>query len=155
MNDEKTTLSGLVFYPTSPLPSFKEGTLEMENLPFNKRDRDSNEIDSVLSMKETHYLDLQADLVVLSSCESGIGTLHKGEGMMAINRGFLAAGANNVISTLFKVYDKPSSLLTQYLFEAILDGNGYAQALRLAKLRLIEQPNIDPKSWSGFVLIGE
>ncbi|MFK7904734.1 MAG: CHAT domain-containing protein, partial [Chitinophagales bacterium] len=59
-----------------------------------------------------------------------------------------------VVSTLFKVYDKPSSLLTQYFFEAILEGEEYAAALRTAKLRLMQQPNIDPKSWSGFVLVG-
>ena len=115
---------------------------------------ESTSTDNILSMEETHHLDLQADLVVLSSCESGIGKLHKGEGMMAVNRGFLAAGANNVVSTLFKVYDKPSSLLTQYLFEGILKGESYAAALRLAKLKLMQRPNIDPKSWSGFVLIG-
>ncbi len=74
---------------------------------------------------------------------------------MAVNRGFLYAGAKNVVSTLFKVYDKPSSLLTQYLFELILEGENYAAALRKAKLKLLEQKNVDPKSWSGFVLIGE
>jgi len=179
VNDEKTALSGLVFYPDPPLALPKGGSnseylsqsltqhplnppetsgqvLQRGDLQIpNHKPRISNhQTDSILSMEETHHLDLQADLVVLSSCESGIGTLHKGEGMMAVNRGFLTAGANNVVSTLFKVYDKPSSLLTQYLFEGILDGEEYAAALRLAKLKLMQEPNIDPKSWSGFVLIG-
>ena len=114
----------------------------------------ASKIDSTLSMEETYHLDLQADLVVLSSCESGIGKLVQGEGMMAVNRGFLYAGANQVISTLFKVYDKPSSLLTQYLFEAILEGESYTSALRQAKLRLLEEEKVDVKSWCGFVLIG-
>ena len=80
---------------------------------------------------------------------------------MAVNRGFLYAGAKNVVSTLFKVYDKPSSLLTQYLFEGILEspprelgGKAYAAALRLAKLRLLQLEEVDVKSWCGFVLIG-
>jgi len=164
VNDQKTALSGLVFYPE----------LEKQEVGSKKRDitvdssvstfhssLPTSQVDNVLSMEETHHLELQADLAVLSSCESGIGTLHKGEGMMAVNRGFLAAGTNNVVSTLFKVYDKPSSLLTQYFFEAILNspprnlgGQEYSTALRLAKLRLMQQPNIDPKSWSGFILIG-
>ncbi|MFK7904225.1 MAG: CHAT domain-containing protein, partial [Chitinophagales bacterium] len=166
VNDEKTALSGLVFYPSdrSEQQDERGETGELHNEDDTERGGVTNlasdfslltsQTDSVLSMEETHHLDLHADLVVLSSCESGIGTLHKGEGMMAVNRGFLAAGANNVVSTLFKVYDKPSSLLTQYLFEAILEGEEYATALRLAKLKLMEQPNIDPKSWSGFVFIG-
>ncbi|MFK7905436.1 MAG: DUF2225 domain-containing protein [Chitinophagales bacterium] len=166
VNDEKTALSGLVFYPSDRSEKRDERGErgEFHNEEYGERGGVKNlasdfslltsQTDSVLSMEETHHLDLQADLVVLSSCESGVGTLHKGEGMMAVNRGFLAAGANNVVSTLFKVYDKPSSLLTQYLFEAILEGEEYATALRLAKLKLMQQPNIDPKSWSGFVLIG-
>ncbi|MGB0930812.1 MAG: CHAT domain-containing protein [Chitinophagales bacterium] len=165
VNDEKTALSGLVFYPNSSEPLSRSLTVDKvltrevetlstaESLDNSWNDGEST-TDSILSMEETHHLDLQADLVVLSSCESGIGTLHKGEGMMAVNRGFLAAGANNVVSTLFKVYDKPSSLLTQYLFEEVLEGKTYSAALRLAKLKLMQQPNIDPKSWSGFVLIG-
>ena len=165
VNDEKTALSGLVFYPSTgeyqipnieyPISNKKHRTLNNEHLITNNQSLITNhQTDNILSMEETHHLDLQADLVVLSSCESGIGKLHKGEGMMAVNRGFLAAGANNVVSTLFKVYDKPSSLLTQYLFEGILEGESYASALRLAKLKLMQQANIDPKSWSGFVLIG-
>ncbi len=157
VNDERPKLSGLVFYPSSPqLLARHEAvakvlTREVETLPNSE----SPQIDCILSMEETYHLNLQkTDLVVLSSCESGIGELAKGEGMMAVNRGFLYAGAKNVVSTLFKVYDKPSSLLTQYLFEAILEGKEYASALRAAKLKLMQQPNIDPKSWSGFVLIG-
>ena len=99
-NDEYPKLSGIVFHP----------------------DEKATEIhDSVLSMGEMYQLQLQADLVVLSSCESGIGKLAKGEGMMAINRGFLYAGAKNVIYTLFKVLDKPSSELCEALFEEILE----------------------------------
>ncbi|MFK7905611.1 MAG: CHAT domain-containing protein [Chitinophagales bacterium] len=159
VNDEKTALSGLVFYPSEGSENREEGSDRQDEIddsafPTYRLSHPTSQTDSVLSMEETHHLDLQADLVVLSSCESGIGTLHKGEGMMAVNRGFLAAGANNVVSTLFKVYDKPSSLLTQYLFEAILKGDSYRTALRKAKLQLLEIEGVSPKSWCGFVLIG-
>lgn len=132
-NDEFPKLSGIVFHPN-------EEASEIQ--------------DSVLSMGEMYQLQLQADLVVLSSCESGIGTLAKGEGMMAMNRGFLHAGAKNVIYTLFKVLDKPSSELCEALFEGILEGKSYSEALRQAKLALIQREDVDPKSWSGFVLLG-
>ncbi len=173
VNDEKTALSGLVFYPDtvnggrwtadggrqtvdgSRVSNEEHRTLNHEHRTLNSEYQISNpQSDCILSMEETYPLNINADLVVLSSCESGIGKLHKGEGMMAVNRGFLAAGAKNVISTLFKVYDKPSSLLTQYLFEGILEGDSYRMALRKAKLKLMELEGVSPKSWCGFVLIG-
>ncbi|MGB1243094.1 MAG: CHAT domain-containing protein, partial [Chitinophagales bacterium] len=158
VNDKHPKLSGLVFFPTidesripniePPISNNESQTSDYEP-PITKR-----QTDCILSMEETYHLNLQADLVVLSSCESGIGTLAKGEGMMAVNRGFLYAGAKNVVSTLFKVYDKPSGLLTQYLFEGILERKDYTAALREAKLRLLKMEKVDVKSWCGFVLIG-
>ncbi len=138
-NPEHPELSGIIFSP----------------------DNESNTEDAILYTQEAYHLQLDADLVVLSSCESGIGTLEVGEGMMAINRGFLYAGAKNVIFTLFKIYDQQSSQLTQLLFEAILEDlsrnigrRNYATALRWAKLQLVQQKDIDPSAWTGFVLIG-
>ncbi|MFK7905255.1 MAG: CHAT domain-containing protein, partial [Chitinophagales bacterium] len=157
VNDKQPKLSGLVFYPESEKREERseKRDVTMDTLtPASRLSLPSSEIDCILSMDEAYQLPLQADLVVLSSCESGIGELAKGEGMMAVNRGFLYAGAKNVVSTLFKVYDRPSSLLTQYLFEEILEGESYPKALRTAKLRLLQLQEVDVKSWSGFVLIG-
>ncbi|MGB0929773.1 MAG: CHAT domain-containing protein [Chitinophagales bacterium] len=126
---------------------------ELSGIVFSPQKESSSDT-AILYTSDAYQLQLNADLVVLSSCESGIGTLEVGEGMMAINRGFLYAGAKNVIFTLFKIYDKQSSQLTQLLFEAILEEKNYAQALRWAKLQLIEQKDIDPSAWTGFVLIG-
>ncbi len=156
VNDEQTALSGLVFYPEEEI--FNNNST---STTANNQERSANTLpninssdDPILSMEETYHLNINADLVVLSSCDSGIGKLVKGEGMMAVNRGFIYAGAKNLIATLFKVYDKPSSLLTQYLFEAILAGDAYSTALRKAKLQLMEMDDVSPKSWCGFVLIG-
>ncbi len=165
VNDEQPKLSGLVFFPTTggerqtvdgAGASNTEHLISNPESPISNNElrTTNNQHDCILSMEETYHLNLKADLVVLSSCESGIGELAKGEGMMAVNRGFLYAGAKNVVSTLFKVYDKPSSLLTQYLFEGVLEGKGYTEALRAAKLRLMQMEEVDVKSWCGFVLIG-
>ncbi len=127
---------------------------ELSGIIFSPENEEENE-EAVLYVNDAYHLDLkQTDLVVLSACESGIGKLAKGEGMMAVNRGFLYSGANNVIFTLFKVYDEESSQLTQALFWYILEGKSYAQALRLAKLELIKSREVGPKAWAGFVLIG-
>ena len=155
VNDEHPKLSGLVFFPEKQEVGSKKQDLTNENLvPTSRFLPLTSNSDCILSMEETYHLNLQADLVVLSSCESGIGTLAKGEGMMAVNRGFLYAGAKNVVSTLFKVYDEQSSLLTQYLFEEILGEEDFVSALRKAKLKLMKQEGVDAKSWCGFVLIG-
>lgn len=129
---EQPELSGIIFSPTPNTPKEQ----------------------AILHMKDAYHLQLQADLVVLSCCESGLGKLIKGEGMMGMNRGFLYAGAKNVVFTLFKVYDEVSCTLTQYLFQHILEGQGYTQALNEAKRKLLQEEGIDPMCWAGYVLIG-
>ena len=98
---------------------------------------------------------MNADLLVMSSCESGIGKLKKGEGMIALTRGFLYAGARNIIHSLWKVNDKHTSELMVELYNNILNGQDYGEALHNAKLKLIAgERTAFPASWSSFVLIG-
>ncbi len=118
-------------------------------------DTDTDTKASIMFLNDTYTLQLNADLVVLSCCKSGIGTIAQGEGIMAMNRGFLYAGAKNVIYTLFKVYDKASSQLVQSFFQQHLQQKqSYSQALQTAKLQMISNPLYTPKHWAGFVLIG-
>ena len=109
---------------------------------------------NLLYTSDTYHLDLQSDLVVLSSCSSGIGKLQKGEGLMAINRGFLYAGASNIIFTQFDIPDQSSSQLVKKLFEYILEGDGYSTALRKAKLHLIQEESSSVQDWGAYLLIG-
>jgi len=152
VNDEYPELSGLVL-ASKTADGGTDGTQEVRS-----EERSLEEVaveDCILNMKEVAMIPMSADLVVLSSCESGIGELHKGEGMMAVNRGFWASGAKNVVSTLFKVNDQSSSELTQLLFAYILKGESYSTALQKAKLELLKKEGMSPKSWSGFVLFGK
>ena len=133
LNEENPKLSGLLFAP--------EGN-------------DGGE-DGVLYASETFNLDLDADLVVLSSCESGLGQYVKGEGLMALTRGFLYAGASNVLVSLWKVYDRHTKTLMVDFYKNALSGDSYAEALRQAKLKMIKKPaTAFPSKWSAFVLIG-
>ncbi len=109
----------------------------------------------ILTISEAYNLEINADLVVLNCCETGIGKLAKGEGMMALNRGFLYAGARNIIYTLFKIPDNSAGALTKSLFTRILSGESYSKALQEAKLELIARPEFTPKAWAGYVMIGE
>jgi CHAT domain-containing protein/tetratricopeptide (TPR) repeat protein len=133
MNGENPRLSGLLFAPES-----NGGT-----------------DDGILYAGETYNLKLDADLLVLSSCESGLGKLARGEGVMSITRGFFYAGARNIVVSLWRIYDKQTSQFMQEFYKHILDGESYAGALRQAKLRMIEDPLTSfPSKWAGFVLLG-
>lgn len=111
--------------------------------------------DGTLYTGEIYNLDVKADLVTLSSCESGIGKLMSSDGLLGINRAFIHAGASNVIFSLWKVYDKVSSKFMIDFYQNILDGHDYSQSLRLAKLKLLnEEPTATPHFWSPFLLIG-
>jgi len=119
------------------------------------RDTVSRE-DGILYSGEVADLRLAADLVVLSSCESGMGRLVKGEGLMALTRGFLLAGAKNLVYSLWKVDDRSTSFLMQRFYAHVLGGESYAAALRSAKLELLHTPGYaSPLKWAGFVLMGE
>ncbi|WP_337866941.1 CHAT domain-containing tetratricopeptide repeat protein [Ignavibacterium sp.] len=111
--------------------------------------------DGILYAAETYNLDLSADLVVLSSCESGLGKLFKGEGMIGLTRGFLYSGANNIIFSLWKIPDKHTSELMVEFYRQMISGKTYSESLRTAKLKLIENKITSrPRSWAGFLLIG-
>jgi CHAT domain-containing protein len=113
------------------------------------------EDDGILYAEETYNLDLNAELVVLSSCESGLGKLVNSEGMMALTRGFLYSGAKNIIFSLWKVSDKHTSKLMVELYRQRLSGKTYSESLRLAKLGLIKNEILArPRAWAGFLMIG-
>jgi CHAT domain-containing protein len=116
--------------------------------------KDSDKSD-VLSVQESYTLRTTVDLLVLSCCESGVGKHIEGEGNLSIVRGFLYAGAKNIVCSLFKVYDKSSSELSQYFFNELTQHSNYATALQMAKKQLIASNTSTPKLWSGLILIGK
>jgi len=100
-------------------------------------------------------LRLQTDLVVLSSCDSGIGRIHEGENMFAVSRSFLAAGAKNILYSLWKINDKYSSDLMIDFYRHHLKNKSYTSALRHAKLNMLSQPaTAAPRYWAPFILTG-
>ncbi len=112
--------------------------------------------DGILFAGEVMNLDLRnTDLVVLSSCESGVGELIRGEGLLSLNRAFRFAGVRHSISTRWKISDKASAKLMVYFYQKLLSGASYAEALRFAKLKMIKKSNTAiPKLWAGFTLTG-
>lgn len=109
--------------------------------------------DGVLFAGEIYGLSLNAGLIVLSACETGVGKVVKGEGIMSLSRSLMYAGASNIILSLWKVGDLDSKLLMIEFYKAYIVGKSYADALRAAKLLMLRQKS-SPKSWAGFVLFG-
>lgn len=124
-------------------------------LLFFQPDGSTAQEDGILYASEIYNLELQADLLVLSSCENGIGELAKGEGMMALTRSFLYAGAKNILYTLWEVPDHHTSRMMVDFYQHVLSGKSYAKSLRAAKLQMVANPaTAHPKKWGGFVLLG-
>ncbi len=151
-NANNPQLSGIVFSPNTN----EEVLTDTAEQPVAATKRDiAEQYGTMLYMGDTYQLNLKnVQLVVLSCCDTGVGKMAWGEGMMAINRGFLYAGAQNVVFTLFKIPDQQSNLLVQALFKYLLSGQAYASALKNAKQEILTQPNIRPIHWAGFVLLG-
>ena len=113
-----------------------------------------DEEEEQLTLAETYNLKMNTDLLTLSSCESGIGQLLKGEGMMSFTRGFSYSGVQNIICSLWKVNDLYSAQMMSTLYEELLYGADYDVAIRKAKLDLTQKnPTLQPKDWAGFILI--
>jgi CHAT domain-containing protein len=128
---------------------------QLSGIAFN-RDQNEGQDDGILYAGEIYTLDLCSDLVVLSSCESGIGKLVKGEGMIGLTRGFLYAGARNVIASLWKVQDRAAAELMIDFYHHALQGESYKEALQKAKIKFIHsREKANPALWSGYVLYGE
>jgi CHAT domain-containing protein len=117
--------------------------------------KDGGKEDGVLYTGETYNLNLDADLVVLSACESGLGKVVRGEGILGLTRGFLYAGASNVLVSLWQVADKSTADLMVEFYRNILKSQPYSTALRNAKLVMIKAGKYAyPLEWGPFVLVG-
>ena len=110
------------------------------------------ELNSSLTAGEILDLRLNADLVVLSACNTGRGQI-TGEGVIGLTRSFLSAGVPSLVVSLWQVPDKPTSSLMIAFYENRKKGDGNAQALRQAMLTTMkEYPN--PQDWAGFMVVG-
>jgi CHAT domain-containing protein len=113
--------------------------------------------DQALTLPEIYALDLSAELVVLSACETNLGKLEKGEGVMSLARGFAYAGASSLVASLWKVKTKQTAQIFTSFYKNVEAGQTKSSALREAKLAFLEQADdiqASPAYWTGFVFIG-
>ncbi|MCF6365802.1 MAG: CHAT domain-containing protein [Bacteroidales bacterium] len=134
VNTYEPKLSGLIFYP---------------------EDADN---DGVLYSGEIYNLELDADLTVLSACETGLGKISKSEGIIGLSRALLYAGSDNTIVSLWKVSDNSTSTLMIDFYKNLLENeDDKTGALHAAKIDMINNGGdfAHPFFWSPFVLIGK
>jgi len=123
---------------------------------FDKTGRRTPE--GLLNLSEIYQLRLQADLVVLSACETATGPEIKGEGVTSLTRGFMVAGANGVIASLWKVGDNKltSELMKNFYKNMLIRKMPPDIALQFAqKQMLLKYPNLHPYHWSAFIFQGD
>jgi tetratricopeptide (TPR) repeat protein len=113
--------------------------------------------DGLLQAREILGLRLNADLVTLSACESGNGTVHGQDGVASLVRPFLAAGAGAVVANLWSADDRFSLALMREFYRQLREGAEKDEALRAAKLMMLRRygPEAVPKLWAGFVIHGD
>jgi len=112
--------------------------------------------DGFLQMREVFNLKLNADLVVLSSCQTGLGQFIKGEGIEGISRAFFYAGSSSVVMSLWTINDQVSAQFMERFYYHLKSTENLAEALRQVKLEMIESGIVShPYYWAGFILSGD
>ncbi len=111
---------------------------------------------ALLYAKDIYNLSINADLVVLSACETGIGELARGEGVVSLASAFFYAGAASVVTTLWSINDASTKNIIHSFYQNLNQGLPKGTALRKAKLQYIhkaDDPN--PFFWAAFTLTGK
>jgi CHAT domain-containing protein len=147
-------------------PNYKVLHLAMHTLIDNENplysklvftpDADDSE-DGLLNTYELNNMNLNADLVVLSACNTGFGKLNKGEGIIGLTRGFLQAGCKSLLATLWSVADKASVPLINDFYDGLKLHKSKALSLSAAKrnyLNVNSGINAHPFFWAGYISIG-
>ena len=100
----------------------------------------------------------QTQLAFLSACETAQGKLVSGEGIMSLSRAFAFAGCPNMVTSLWKAEDHATAFISQRFYEYLRKGQGFSQALKLAKVDLMTDPDYaqfhSPSYWSHLVFVG-
>ncbi|CAM2009638.1 CHAT domain-containing protein [Acanthopleuribacter pedis] len=116
----------------------------------------SNKHDGKLATWEIQELNLGAELVVMSACETALGHDMGGEGLMGLTRSFHIAGAHSVVATLWRVEDQATSLFMNHFYAALSRGDNKDKALRFAQNSMIDHPRWGhPNYWAAFQLSGD
>ena len=133
---------------------------ELSALVLSQLDAQGQPVDGFLRLQDMSALELRADLVVLSACQTALGKPVRGEGIWGLVRGFLATGVPRVVASLWPVDDRATAVLMERFYRGMLEeGLPAAEALRRAQLAMWRGEAgrgwREPYYWAGFQLQGE
>lgn len=130
---------------------------ELSGIVLSMFDRQGMPQDGFLRLHDIYNLRLAADMVVLSACQTALGPEVKGEGLIGLTRGFMYAGAQRVVASLWNVRDDATAELMKRFYEAMFRrGLRPAAALRAAQVSMSQEKRWEaPYYWAGFVLQGD
>jgi CHAT domain-containing protein len=135
LNDQIPTLSSLVFRPDSVLQE-----------------------DGLLHSFELYQMQLNAKLVVLSGCNTGMGRLQLGEGLLSLGRSFFYTGVRSLVYTLWPVADKSSAKLISIFYSQLVKNKGLEISLQSAKIQYLAEADpakSHPFYWASYQIVGK
>lgn len=112
----------------------------------------------LMYLSEVYGLPLQAELVTLSACQTGIGVLRKGESLISMARAFSYAGAKSIIASLWSIDDQQTSILIKQFYKNLSQGVAKNRALQESKIHYLEQAGPElahPYYWAALTAIGD
>ena len=113
--------------------------------------------DTTLYLPQLYAMDIPADLVILAACETGIGSLTNGEGILSLSQGMTYAGAASLIASLWKVREQSTTEILSSFYEELQSGENKVEALHAAKLNYLEhcsEAELNPYFWAALVYYG-
>lgn len=130
---------------------------ELSGIVLSLFDREGRPQDGFLRLDDIYNLELPADVVVLSACNTGLGEDVRGEGLVGITRGFMHAGASSVVASMWKVDDDATAELMKHFYHFLLEERlPPAAALRQSQLAMRRQKQWhEPYYWAAFVIQGQ
>ncbi len=152
IKDEKLKDFSLIHFAT-------HGIVDEENPELSRifLQNDSETEDGNLFSGEIYNLHLNANLVTLSACQTGLGKISKGEGVIGLSRALVYAGAKNIIVSFWSVADESTAELMMNFYERALQtgSTSFSEGLRAAKLDFLNEGKYAaPYYWAPFILIG-
>lgn len=132
------------------IPSFSK-------MVFSQNNSDDLLSDGSINTADIYNLDLNAQLAVLSACNTGRGKLRKGEGIMSLARGFFYAGCPSIIMSLWEVEDQSGTEIMGSFYKNLKKGKSKNEALRQAKLEYLNNSNsrrAHPHYWLSYISLG-
>lgn len=130
---------------------------ELSGLVFSMVDEKGKPQNGFLKLVDIYGLNLKADLVVLSACQTALGEDVRGEGLIGLTRGFMNAGALRIVASLWRVDDAATAeLMSQFYREMFVNRKSAAAALRSAQIHVSEQKRWrSPYYWAAFTIQGD